>query len=223
MQYTVRRRRLIGGGIRMISILSERRLCQSYVHPTRFSCLIIQLISRPCHCIARLVIVKKISAANLQPAPRFLLVCSMVPQKVPKILTRHGFLWLELCCPDWGILTYLVLTWQGILLIDSRDNVILFWQPGLGIIQNISWALKYQMAHARCVKIVTVRQWDIPLFNYSIIQELWMFTRSFWMNLLSMFCTLLGFIPSTTSSGNSLSAMSIGFGGQMNCISCSWV
>jgi hypothetical protein len=30
-------------------------------------------------------------------------------------------------------------------------------------------------------------------------------------------------IRSATSSGNSLSAMSISFGSLMNCISCSWV
>jgi len=38
-----------------------------------------------------------------------------------------------------------------------------------------------------------------------------------------MFCTLVMFIQSATSSGNSLSAMSIAFGTLMNCISCSWV
>jgi len=34
-----------------------------------------------------------------------------------------------------------------ILLMDSQDNVILFWLPGSGIIQNKSWLLKFQMPH----------------------------------------------------------------------------
>jgi len=43
------------------------------------------------------------------------------------------------------------------------------------------------------------------------------------MKLISMFWILVMFIQSATSSGNSLSAMSIAFGSHMNCISCSWV
>jgi len=107
--------------------------------------------------------------------------------------------------------------------MDSRDNVILFSQPGSGIIQNKSWLLKSHMADAQCVKIQKVRRCDIPLFDHSITQEIRMFTGSFWMKLISMFCTLLVFIQSTTCSGNTLSAMYIAFGSLMNCISCSRV
>ena len=50
-----------------------------------------------------------------------------------------------------------------------------------------------------------------------------MVTRRFWMNLISITGTLLVFIQSEISSGNTLFAMSITFGNLMNCISCSWV
>jgi len=107
--------------------------------------------------------------------------------------------------------------------MDSTDNVILFSRPGLGIIQHRSCRLKSHMAHARCVKFLEVRQWGTPGFNHSMTQEFGMSTQSFRMNLLSMICTLLVFIQSQTSSGNTLFAMSIAFGSLMNRISCSWV
>jgi len=77
--------------------------------------------------------------------------------------------------------------------MDSTDNVIFFWWPRLGIIQKKSWLLNSHMAYAWCVKFVKVPQWGIPLFDQSVTQDLSMITRSFWMNLISMICTLLVF------------------------------
>jgi len=107
--------------------------------------------------------------------------------------------------------------------MDSRDNVILFWRPGWRIIQNKWWLLKSHMAHARCVKFLKMHRLDNPLFNYSITHEIRMFTCSFWMNPISMFCSLLMIIQSATCFGTIFSAMYIGFGSLMNCISCSSV
>jgi len=45
---------------------------------------------------------------------------SDVTRKVSKILMRHCIIWLELCCALSAILTYLVLAWYGIVLMDSR-------------------------------------------------------------------------------------------------------
>jgi len=97
------------------------------------------------------------------------------------------------------------------------------WLPGSGIIPNKSWLLKSHMAHARCVNFLKVRRWDIQLFDHLITHEINMITWSIWTKLISMFCTLLVLIQSATSSGNTLSAMSIAFGSLMNCISGSWV
>ena len=107
--------------------------------------------------------------------------------------------------------------------MDSTDNVILFWWPGLGIIQNKSWLHKTDMAYAQCVKFLKVRRCGIPLCNHTITQEIRMCTRSFWTNVISMICTLLEFVQTQTSSGNILFAMYIAFGSLMNCISCSGV
>ena len=170
-------------------------------------------------CISRSVLREKISAVYLKSTPWFLLGWSAVLRKVAKIVTRDGIPRLEQCCPHSGILTSLVLAWNGSVMMDSRDNVILFWLPGLGIIQNKSWFLKSHMAYARCVKFLMVRQWGIQRFDHLITHEISMFTWSFWTILISMFCTLLVFIQSATSSGNTLSAMSITFGSLMNCIS----
>jgi len=122
-----------------------------------------------------------------------------------------------------GILTLLVPAWSGIVLMDSKDNVILFWQPGSGIIQNKSWLPKSHMVHAQCVKCLMVHWWGIPLFDHSISQEISMFIRSFWMNQLLMLGIILVFIQLETTSGNTLSAMSHDFRSLINCISCSWV
>jgi len=60
------------------------------------------------------------------PLRGFLLGWFHVPQKVRKIRTRHVIPRLEQCYPHWGILTSLVPAWNGIVQMDSRDNVILF-------------------------------------------------------------------------------------------------
>jgi len=98
-----------------------------------------------------------------------------------------------------------------------------FWLPGSGIIQNKSWSLKSCIAYGWCVKLLNARRWTIPLFDHLPTQEISKYTNSFWMKWTLMFCTLFVFIQSATSSGNSLSAMSIRFGSLMNCIICSWV
>jgi hypothetical protein len=105
--------------------------------------------------------------------------------------------------------------------MDSTNSVILFWQPGLQIIQNKSWLHKSHMAHAWCVKFLQVCQWDIPHFHHSITDKIRMFTWSIWMKLVSMFRTLLVVIQSATNSDITLSVMSFGFGSLMNCIT--WV
>jgi len=176
----------------------------------------------PGRCISGLLIFEKVSATHPNSAPGFLLGWSLVPWKVPKILTRHGIRQLDQCCPHSGILTSLALAWNGIVLLDSRDNGIFFWLPGSGIIQYKSWLGKSHMAHAQCVKFLKERRWGIQLFDHLITQEMSMFTWSFWTKLILMFCTLLVFIQSATSSGNTLSVMSIAFGSLMNSVSCSW-
>jgi len=50
-----------------------------------------------------------------------------------------------------------------------------------------------------------------------------MYTQSIWTKPTSMFCTFLVYIQSETSSGKTLSAISIDFSSVMNCICCSWV
>jgi len=65
--------------------------------------------------------------------------------------------------------------------------------------------------------------WGIELFNHSMTKEISMVTQSFWTKLISIFCALLVFIQSTTSSGNTDSALSVSFSSLMNCIGCSWV
>jgi len=193
-EYTVRWTQVIGGAIRKISFLLERRLCQSFVHPRRPTGPIFRATSMSGRCISRSVIFEKISAAHLKGAPGYLLGWSAVLRKVLKILTRHGIPRLEQCCPHSGILTSLALASNGTVLMDSRDNVILFWLPGSGIIRNKSWLLKFHMAHAWCVKFLMVRRWSIQLFDHLITHEISMFTSSFWSILISMFWTLLVFI-----------------------------
>jgi len=169
------------------------------------------------------VIFEKISAVDPKSAHGFWLGWSPALRNVPTILTRHGIPRLEQCCPHSGILTSLALDWNGTVLMDSRDNVILFWLPGSGIIWNKSWLLKSHTADAWRVRFLLVCWWGIQLFNYWITHEISMFTWSFWTKLISMFCTLLVFIQSAINSGNTRSAMSITFGSLMNCISCFWV
>jgi hypothetical protein len=108
-------------------------------------------------------------------------------------------------------------------LTDSTDNIILFWRPGLGIIQNNLLSLKFHIAHTRFVKFLIVHSWGNPPFDHSMTQEISKITWRFWINTISMICRLSVFIQSETNYGNTLSAMSIAFGSLMICISCSWV
>jgi hypothetical protein len=140
-----------GDGIYKISFLQKRRLYKSYVHPTRLTWLIFQAISMPGRCISQLVIFKKIPAGHVNSARGFSLGGFHASQKVRKIHMRHAIPRLEQCYPYSGLLTSLVLAWNGIVQMDSRDNVILYWRPGSGIIRNKSWLLKSHMGHTRCV------------------------------------------------------------------------
>jgi len=167
-EYTVRSTPATGGGIRKISFLPQRLLCQSFVHPTRLTGPIFQAIGMPGCWLSRSVMFEKISAVHLLSVPGFFLGWSPVPWKVPKIQTMHGFPRLEQCCPNSGILTSPALAWNGILPMYSRDDVILVWRPPSGIIQNKSRLLKSHMAHARCVKFLKVRRWGIQLVEHSI-------------------------------------------------------
>jgi len=177
----------------------------------------------PGRSIIRSVIFGMISAVHPHSMPGFLLSWSTDLRKVRKSLMKPGIPRLEQCCPHFGILTSVALAWIGIVLMDSRDNVILFWLPGSEIIRNKSWLLTSHMAHARCVKFLQVPQSGIQLFDHLITHEIRMFKWSFCTRLILMFFTLLVFIQSAASSGNTLSAMSITFGSLITCICCSWV
>jgi len=167
-----------GGGISRINCLPERRLCQSYVQPTRLCWAIFQAISMPGCCISQFVIVREISAGNQNTSPGFSSGWCHVPWMVPKWLVKHGIMRLELCCLNLGILTSLALAWNGIVEMDSSDNVTLCWLPGLGIIQNTLWLLKSHWTYACCAKFLKVHRLGIPLFNHLISQEISIFTQS---------------------------------------------
>jgi len=177
----------------------------------------------PDRCISQSVVFEDISASHLTSAPRFLSGWSPVAWKVSKTWMKHGIPRLQLYCLNFGILSSLALASNGIVLMNSMDNVTLWWLPGLGIIRNKSWLLKSHMADAQCVNFLKVRQWGIQLFNHSKTQETNIFTRSCRRTIILMLCTLSVSTQSATSSGNTLSAMSISFGSLINCISCSWV
>jgi hypothetical protein len=61
---------------------------------------------------------------------------------------KDGIPHSELCCFYLGILTSLAMACNGIVLMDSSDNVTPFWLLGLEIMWNKSWLLKSHMAHA---------------------------------------------------------------------------
>jgi len=176
----------------------------------------------PGRCIAWVVIFEQIFSRHQICEPGFSFRWFHVPRKMPKIRMRHGILWLQLRCPHSRTLIQLVLAWNGIVLMDSRDNVTLFWLPGSVIIQNTSCLLKSHIVHGQCVIFLKVCQLGIQRVKHLITQEIAMLTQCFWMKLILIY-TLFVFIQSATSSGNSLSAMIISFGKLMNCIRCSWV
>jgi len=222
-EYTESWTRAIGGGICKISFLPERQLSQWFVHHWRRSWPNYRVTNMPDRCTSEVVVFEKISATQLERAAGLLLGWSPVLEKVTKIQTSHGIPQLEQHCPHLGIITDVALAWNGIVLTDSRDNITLFWPPWSGIVQNKSCLLKSYMAPALCVTFLKMPEWGIRLFDRMLKQEIGMFTRSLLTKLILMFWTLLLFILSATSSGNTLSALSIAFGSPMNCISCSWV
>jgi len=222
-QYTVGDTQGTGGGIRTIGFLPERRLCRSFVHRTRLTWPIFQVISMPGHCISRLVIFEKISTVQQNNTTGLSLGWFHVPWKGSTIWTWHVIPLLEWCCPYSGILTYFVPPWNEIGMRASSNNVIFVWMLGSGIMQNTLGLLKSHRAHARHVKFLKTRWLGIQLVEHSLPHGISIFTQTFWTELILTFCTLFEFIQSATSSGNSLCAMFINFGSLMNCISCSWV
>jgi len=107
--------------------------------------------------------------------------------------------------------------------MGSTDTVIIISLPGSGIIPNKSRLLNSHMVHAQCLKFLQMYPSGIANSVHSIIQDIRMFSCSFWTHLISMPYTLLVFIQSETRCGNTLFAMTIAFRSLMNCISCSWV
>jgi len=104
-EYTPRSSLASGGGIHKMRYLPERRLCQSFVHQTRLTCLIFEAIGLLCYCISWLVIIEKISAVHLQGIPCFSIGWFHVPQKVANIQMWDGIPHWEQCWPHCGILT----------------------------------------------------------------------------------------------------------------------
>jgi len=94
----------IGGGIRKISFLPLRQLCQSLLHPTRLTARIFRAISMPGRFIFHLVILERSSAVHLLRASEFSLGRSIFHRQVQNIVTRYGILRLELYCHHSGIL-----------------------------------------------------------------------------------------------------------------------
>jgi len=155
----------IGVGILQISVLLEWQLWQSFAHPTGLTGPMFWVISMVPNYISHSVSFDMISAANPGSVPGSFSGWSNVPQKVQKILTMHGILQLELCYPHAWILTSLVLTWNGILLMDSSAYVTCIWLCGLGIITNISWLLKSHIAYTWWVKVLMVPRWGFQLVD----------------------------------------------------------
>lgn len=106
--------------------------------------------------------------------------------------------------------------------MESSNNVSLHWLPGLGIIQNMSWIIKSHLADARWLTVRKVCPWGIQLLNHSIIEETSIYTRTCWRTRILMLSIIQVSAKSVTSSGNTISAISIAFGSLMNCINCSW-
>jgi len=164
--------------------------CASHVHLTGLSWSIFWVTSIFAPCISRLVTFKKICAAQLNSADAFVSGWAHVPRKVPKTLTKHGIPPLELCCLNLGILTSLALAWNGLVQMNSSNNVTLLWLPGLGIIWSKLCLLQSHFAEVRIVNFLKVGWWSIQLFDYSITQETTRFTWSFWRTLILMLFTL---------------------------------
>jgi hypothetical protein len=57
------------------------------------------------------------------------------------------------------MLAQLVPAWNGIVLMDAPEIVIIFCWHGLGIVRNRWGFLNPHMAHAGCVKFLMVHRW----------------------------------------------------------------
>jgi len=181
---------VIGGAIHRIYFLPERQWCQSYVHPTRLVWLHFRVICMPGCWISQLVIFEKIADTHQNSPPGFRSGWSHDPQRVPRTLIMCGISRLELCCLNLDILTSLTLDLDGIVQMNSGNNVTLYWLPGSGIIRKKSCLLKYHLAHSHCVKLRTVWRWGSQLFDHSISQQPSLFTRASWKAIILMLCIL---------------------------------
>ena len=119
-----------------------------------------------------------------------------------------------------GILTLLPESCNGIVIMNSRDNVTLYWLPELGIILKKWCFLRSCMAHTWWWEFVMVWQWSRQLVNYLKTPVFSMLSWSIQKKLVVILCILLVLFQQTTTSGNTLSAMFTNFGSLMNCISC---
>jgi len=223
VEYMARWTWMIAGWLCKVSALPERQLCHLVVHLTKTTWLMFQATSMPGCCNSQLPIFEKISIVQLNCVPGIMFGRSPVPHKVPTMLTKHNIPQFEQCRPYSEILPKLALSWNGIMLMDFRDNVTHFLMPRLWIIKNKSWLLNSHMACMQCVKFLMVCWLGIQHCKHLITQEISIFSWSCWTKLILMFCILLVFIQSATSSGNTLSAISFNFGSLINSISSFWV
>jgi len=180
----------MGCGIQKINFRPEWQSCPSFVHPTRHTSPRFWAFSMCGHSISRMVIFENISAGHLKSAPGLLLACTHVQWKVLKTLMKHGIPQLKQCRLNLGIMTSLALAWNGIVQMDSSDNVTLIRLPGSGIIWNKAWLPKSHMAPGQCAEFLKVRRWGIPPFDHSMTQESSLFTRSCWRTIMLMLCTV---------------------------------
>lgn len=82
-KHTVTLPPMIGAGIWLISLRFERHLWLAFSHPMWLTWPNIWAISTPCHCISRLLILKKITNAHLSSMPGFLLGWFHDPRILP--------------------------------------------------------------------------------------------------------------------------------------------
>jgi len=137
-KHTARETKTIGGGICIFIFLLEGWLYQSFLHRKRLTRPIWWSIIMLCSCISQLVLFKRISPKHL--------TCNVwvsvgLGPYTPKGANNTNEAWhstvrTELY-PHWN-LDINIAAWNGTVLTASRDNIIQFWLPVLGIIQNKS-------------------------------------------------------------------------------------
>jgi len=183
---TARWTRPNSGGILKIGIQPKWWLYQSFVDLTKLNWSIIWALSISDDCISQQGTNKNICTTLLQSTHGCSLGWSSDIKTVSYILLLHGIVWLELCCAHRGILAELDLAWNVIVLMDSRENVILCWLPGLGRILITTWVLKSQTVHVWYMKYPKVHWWGILPFDNSTTEEISMLTWRFWTKLVLM-------------------------------------